>query len=441
MSEALQLPPIDPYVVPHSIEAEQAVLGGLMLDSNAWDEIADRVMASDFYVREHVLIFQAIAGLVAQSKPIDIITVSEVYTDLAYLGLLAKNTPSAANILAYADIVKQNAQRRGLITVGKEIYELGFSAKDKTVKELLDEAERKVFAIAEHNLSGRCGVKSISEILADTVSRIETLSKSDLTITGVSSGFDEFDSVTSGLQNSDLIIVAGRPSMGKTTFAMNIAECVSIKTDKPVLIFSMEMPSEQLSMRLLASLARIELQKIRSGQLRDEDWPRLASALVLLSSAKLFIDDSIALGPLEVRARARRLMREQGGLGLIVVDYLQLMQMPASNENRATEISKISRSLKTLARELDVPVIALSQLNRSSEQRVDKRPIMSDLRESGAIEQDADLITFIYRDEVYNKDSANKGTAEIIIAKQRNGSIGDLRLTFLGHFSRFENFK
>jgi replicative DNA helicase len=427
-------------IPPHSIEAEQAVLGGLMLDSSAWDQIADRIKSIDFYRRDHGLIFQAISGLAAQSRPIDVITVSEVYTDLAYLGALAKSTPSAANIVAYADIVKEKSLLRKLIEVGEEISELGFNSKGQIAKELVDEAERKVFAIAEQKLFDRHGIKTIAEVLTNTIERIEVLSESDSPITGMSSGFMDFDKLTSGLQRADLIIVAGRPSMGKTTFAMNIAEWISMKSDKPVLIFSMEMPAEQLAMRMLASLARIELQRIRNGQLHDEDWPRLSAAIAMMASRKMFIDDSGSLSPIEVRARARRLMREQGELGLIVVDYLQLMKVPGNNEHRAAEISEISRSLKTLARELNVPVIALSQLNRSLEQRTDRRPIMSDLRESGAIEQDADLITFIYRDEMYNKDTADKGTAEIIIAKQRNGPTGMMRLTFLGHFSRFENF-
>lgn len=427
-------------IPPHSMEAEQAVLGGLMLDSEAWDQIADRISAADFYRRDHGLIFQAIAGLVIQNRPIDVITVSEVYTDLAYLGTLAKNTPSAANIVAYADIVKEKALLRRLIEVGESITELGFNSKGKIAKELVDEAERKVFAIAERQFLGQQGIKTIAEILTNTIARIELLSESDSPITGISSGFTDFDKLTSGLQRADLVIVAGRPSMGKTTFAMNIAEWISIKTDKPILIFSMEMPAEQLAMRMLASLARIELQRIRSGQLHDDDWPRLSSAIAMMAARKMFIDDSGSLSPIEVRARARRLMREQGELGMIVVDYLQLMRVPGNNEHRAAEISEISRSLKILARELNVPVVALSQLNRSLEQRTDRRPIMSDLRESGAIEQDADLIIFIYRDEVYNKESAYKGTAEIIIAKQRNGPTGMMRLTFLGHFSRFENF-
>lgn len=427
-------------IPPHSIEAEQAILGGLMLDSSAWDQVADRLNVTDFYRHDHGLIFQAIAGLILQNKPVDLVTVSELYNDLAYLGGLVKSTPSAANIVAYADIVKEKSLLRKLIQVGEEISELAFNANNKIATELVDEAERKVFAIAEHKLRNNQGIKNITEILTTTIARIELLSKSDSPITGTPSGFTDLDKITSGLQKSDLIIVAGRPSMGKTTFAMNIAEWITIKSEQPVLIFSMEMPGEQLAIRMLSSLSRIELQRIRNGQLNEEDWPRLSAAIAIMGTRKMYIDDSGSLSPIELRARARRLMREQGELGLIVVDYLQLMRVPGNSEHRTAEISEISRSLKALARELNVPVIALSQLNRSLEQRTDRRPIMSDLRESGAIEQDADLITFIYRDEMYNKDTPDKGTAEIIIAKQRNGPTGMIRLTFLGQFSRFESY-
>jgi replicative DNA helicase len=336
--------------------------------------------------------------------------------------------------------VKQRATLRRLIEVGTELTNYGFHPKGRTPTELLDEAERKVFAIAEQGGRADHGPKGLAEVLASTVNKVEALFEADSPITGAASGFDEFDRMTSGLQPSDLIVVAGRPSMGKTTFAMNMAEYVGMKSNKPVLIFSMEMPSEQLGMRILASLGRIELQKLRTGQLNDSDWPRLSSAVGLISSRKIFIDDTPALSPNDMRARARRVAREHGDLGLIVIDYLQLMQIPGLNENRTAEISEISRSLKSLARELSVPLIALSQLNRSLEQRMDKRPLMSDLRESGAIEQDADLIVFIYRDEVYHKENAEKGVAEIIIGKQRNGPTGTVRLTFLGQYSRFENY-
>lgn len=438
-------------IPPHSIEAEQAVLGGLMLDNNAWEQVVDRLNEKDFYRADHRLIFRTMAALALQDKPLDLITISERLEaqnelnevgGLGYLGQIAKNTPSAANITAYADIVKERALLRQLIEVGSEISGSGFEPKGRMAAELVDEAERKVFAIAERGgtNSDNSGPQAISAVLGRTVERIEHLFESDSPITGVSTGFNDFDKLTSGMQQSDLIIVAARPSMGKTTFAMNIAEYIGMKCEKPVLIFSMEMPSEQLAMRMLSSLGRIEMQRIRSGQLEDGDWPRLSSAIAMMSEKKIFIDDTGSLSPSDVRARARRVVREHGDLGLIVIDYLQLMRVPGNSEHRAAEVSEISRSLKSLARELNVPIIAISQLNRSLEQRTDRRPMMSDLRESGALEQDADLIVFIYRDEVYNKDTAAKGSAEIIVAKQRNGPIGTVRLTFLGHYSRFENF-
>lgn len=438
-------------VPPHSVDAEQAVLGGLMLDNQAWDRVADRLSQYDFYRPDHRTIYRVMADLALQSKPIDLITVSEVLErtasleqvgGLAYLGALAKNTPTSANIVAYADIVRERAVIRRLIEIGNEITESAFDAGGRNAAELLDDAERKVFAIAEQGSRAvQAGPQAISAVLARTIARIDTIFNAGSAITGISTGFNDFDKITCGLQSSDLIVVAGRPSMGKTTFAMNIAEHAAMKNpDSAVLIFSMEMPADLLAMRMLASMGRVDHQKIRTGQLTDADWPRLSSAISLMSSKKLLIDDSGSLSPLEIRARARRVAREQGGLGLIVIDYLQLMRVPGHNEHRAAEISEISRSLKALARELNVPVIALSQLNRSLEQRPDKRPLMSDLRESGAIEQDADLIAFVYRDEVYNKDSNDKGTAEIIIGKQRNGPIGMIRLTFLGQYSRFDNY-
>lgn len=436
-------------VPPHSIEAEQAVLGGLMLDNQAWDNVADRLTENDFYRLDHRSIFRTMSDLVLQSKPLDVITVSENLErskdlenvgGIAYLGALAKNTPSSANIMAYADIVRERAVLRELIGVGGEITESAFEPKGRVAIELLDEAERKVFAIAERGGHKSTGPEVISEVLARTVDRIDALFQAKSPITGISSGFHDFDRMTSGMQPADLIVIAGRPSMGKTTFAMNLAEHAAMQDDSVVLVFSMEMPAESLAMRMLASLGRIEQQRIRSGQLSDDDWPRLTSAISMMSSKKLLIDDSGGLSPFEVRAKARRVARSYGKLDLIVIDYLQLMRVPGHSEHRASEISEISRSLKALAKELNVPVVVLSQLNRSLEQRPEKRPVMSDLRESGAIEQDADLIVFIYRDEVYNKDSHDKGTAEVIIGKQRNGPIGTVRLTFLGQFSRFENF-
>ncbi|WP_018954207.1 replicative DNA helicase [Thioalkalivibrio sulfidiphilus] len=436
-------------VPPHSMEAEQAVLGGLMLDNEAWDAVADRLSEADFYRHDHRLIFRAIGELAERNSPFDVVTLSERLESrgelddaggLAYLGLLAKDTPSAANIRAYADIVRERSVLRQLISVGTEIADSGFNPEGRESRELLDAAEQKVFEIAEQGARAQQGFRSMRALLRNTVEHIEMLYERDNPITGLPTGYSEFDEMTSGLQGGDLVIVAGRPSMGKTSFAMNIAEYAALKQQAPVAVFSMEMPGEQLSMRLLSSMGRINQQRLRTGRLEDEDWPRFTSAVSMLSEAQLYIDDSPALSPTEVRARARRLMREHKKLGLIVIDYLQLMQVPGSNENRTTEISEISRGLKALAKELSVPVIALSQLNRGLEQRPNKRPVMSDLRESGAIEQDADLICFIYRDEVYNPESPDKGTAEIIIAKQRNGPIGTVRLTFLGQYTRFENY-
>jgi len=436
-------------VPPHSIQAEQSVLGGLMLESTAWDQVADRVTEQDFYRREHQLIFRAIASLVEQSKPTDVVTVNDELEQnnlsqqgggLAYLGSLAKDTPSAANIRAYADIVREHSIKRQLVRVGTEIADSGFQTEGRKSIELLDLAEQKVFEIAEKGARGRGGFEPIKSLLTKAVDRIEKLFESDDPITGISTGFTDLDRMTSGLQPADLVVVAGRPSMGKTTLAMNIAENVAINSGKPVAVFSLEMPGESLAMRMMSSLGRIDQHRIRSGSLEDDEWPRLTSAVSILAEAKMYIDDTPAMTPTEVRARARRLMREHSELGMIMIDYLQLMQAPGMAENRTNEISAISRSLKALAKELNVPVIALSQLNRSLEQRTNKRPIMSDLRESGAIEQDADLVIFIYRDEVYNDESPDKGIAEIIIGKQRNGPIGTVRLTFLGQYTKFENF-
>ncbi len=436
---------------PHSIEAEQSVLGGLMLDNEAWDRVSEKVVEHDFYLRSHRLIFNAMARLAEGNQPIDLITVSEALEanqqlddigGFAYLGEIAKNTPSAANILAYADIVRERAVVRDMIGVAHDIADAGYDTQGRTAAELLDFAETKVFKIAEQRAKANEGPEPINSILAKTIDKIDALYRSPQNgITGVSTGYVDLDKMTNGLQPSDLIIVAARPSMGKTTFAMNLCEHAAITSDKPVLIFSLEMPSDQIMMRMLASLGRINQTKVRTGQLEDEDWARLSSAIELLNSkGKMYIDDASGLTPTEVRSRARRIAREHGGLSMIMVDYLQLMTVPGMSENRTLEIAEISRSLKALAKELKVPVVALSQLNRSLEQRADKRPVNSDLRESGSIEQDADLIMFIYRDEVYHEDSADKGTAEIIIGKQRNGPIGRVRLTFHGHFSRFDNY-
>ncbi|MCQ8118099.1 replicative DNA helicase [Methylomonas rosea] len=436
-------------VPPHSIQAEQSVLGGLMLDNQTWDSVADKVVETDFYRRDHRLIFRSIAQLAEKQDPFDVVTLSEVLETtgelqdvggLAYLSTLARDTPSAANIVAYANIVRDRSVLRQLIHVGTEISDSAFTTEGRETADLLENAERRVFEIAEQRQRGQGGFSSIKSLLAKAVDKIETLYELDGDITGASTGFTDLDEKTSGLQPADLIIVAGRPSMGKTTIAMNMAENVALKSGMPVAVFSMEMPGESLAMRMMSSLGRIDQHKVRTGKLDDDDWPRLTSAINLLAETKLFIDDTPALTPTEVRSRARRLTREHGQLGLIVLDYLQLMQSPASGDNRVQQISDISRGLKALAKELNVPVIALSQLNRNLEQRPNKRPVMSDLRESGAIEQDADLIIFVYRDEVYHEDSPDKGIAEVIIGKQRNGPLGTVRLTFLGQYTRFENF-
>ena len=437
----------DMKVPPHSMEAEQSVLGGLMLDNESWEIIADLVNEKDFYRHDHALIFRAIAALSEDDKPYDVVTISDWLEQrneldniggLAYLGILANDTPTAVNIKAYAEIVREYSVLRNLIQVGHDITNTAYNADGRTSRDLLDEAERLVFQIAEQSAGNRQGFENIKSLLTKAVEKVEELYKSDEPLTGISSGFSKFDEMTSGLQNSDLIIVAGRPSMGKTTFAMNLAENAAVSAEKTVAVFSMEMPGDQLALRMMSSLGRIDQHNLRTGKLQDHDWPRLTSSVAMLSKAKIFIDDTPALSPTELRARSRRLKREHG-LDMIILDYLQLMQINGSTENRATEISEISRSLKALAKELQVPVIALSQLNRSVEQRPDKRPVMSDLRESGGIEQDADVILFIYRDEVYNPESADKGTAEILIRKQRNGPIGKVRLAFLGQFTRFEN--
>jgi len=434
-------------VPPQSLEAEQAVLGGLMLENEAWDKVSEELVDGDFYRHEHQLIFRAMAGIIEKSQPLDVITLSEALDKvgdleavggLAYLGELAKNTPSASNIRAYADIIRERSVLRQLVTVAHEIADDAFDTGGMSSSDILDEAERKVFQIAETRPNVG-GPQAVNPLLTKAIEKIDELYQSDNAITGLSTGFADIDAMTAGLQPSDLIIIAGRPSMGKTTFAMNLVEHAVISGEKPVVVFSLEMPGDSLVMRMLSSLGRIDATKMRTGQLDDDDWPRLTSAVSLLKDRPLFIDDNAALSPTEVRSRARRIAREHGQLGLIMIDYLQLMQVKGSSENRTGEISEISRSLKALAKELKVPVIALSQLNRSLEQRTDKRPVMSDLRESGAIEQDADVIAFIYRDEVYNDESPDKGVAEIIIGKQRNGPIGKRRLAFIGKYTKFED--
>lgn len=437
---------------PHSVEAEQSVLGGLLLEASALDKIVDLVSADDFYRQEHRLIFRQILRLTEQAKPVDVITVAEALEisgelekigGLPYLGGLAQNVPSAANVRRYGEIVRERSIMRQLVEVGTDIAGSAYNPTGRDAAQLLDEAESKVFEIAEAGSKGKQGFMSMPPLLTQVVERIETLYARDNSsdVTGTATGFSDLDRMTSGLQDGDLVIVAGRPSMGKTAFSINIAENVALDSNKPVAIFSMEMGATQLAMRMLGSVGKLNQHDLRTGRLQDDDWGRLTHALGKLNDAPIHIDESAALSALEVRARARRLHRTHGGLGLIVIDYLQLMSSNAGkvSENRATEISEISRSLKALAKELQVPVIALSQLNRSLEQRPNKRPVMSDLRESGAIEQDADLILFIYRDEVYNSDSPDKGKAEIIIGKQRNGPIGKVELAFRGEYTRFDN--
>lgn len=436
-------------ITPHSIEAEQAVLGGLMLASQEESlaiESIERLRPAIFYRIEHQVIFKSMMQLIRANKPIDIITVSDYLKEteklhdvggLIYLNELALSTPSAANIGTYADIIYERYVRRALLTTCTQVIDACYNTKGQSSAEILDTAEQKMFKISQHAHKSS-GPEDIKDVLSRSIDQIETRCKNKGIISGIATGFDDFDKVTTGLNPGELIIIAGRPSMGKTSFAMNIAEYAGIKSGKCVLVFSMEMPAEDLSNRMLSSLGRIDQNKLRTGNLNDSDWARISDTLKVLDKANIRLDASPALSPLELRARARRVAKEHD-LGLIVIDYLQLMQIPGHSENRTAEISTISRSLKALAKELNVPIIALSQLNRTLENRPNKRPIMSDLRESGAIEQDADLIAMIYRDEVYNSDSPDKGTAEVIITKHRNGPIGMVRLTFVGHHTRFDN--
>lgn len=439
-TDALRLPP-------HSVEAEQSLLGGLMLDRRAWDQIADVVSEGDFYRPDHQRIFEAIGHLTNNGSPADAVTVGERLTQLdkleqsgglEYLGRLVQDTPSAANIKAYATIVRERSMLRQLIEIGGDIAASAQVTEGRSAQELVDVAEQRVFKIADQGQRRGSGFVALKDILPATIDRLDVLSHTEGDITGIPTGFDAMDKYTAGLQRGDLIIVAGRPSMGKTTLAMNLAENAAIGHGIATAVFSMEMSAEQLSFRMIGSIGRVDQSHLRTGRLADEDWSRIDSAVSMMSAAPMFIDDTPALSPTEIRARARRLKREHN-LGLVVVDYLQLMQVTGNTENRATEISEISRGLKALAKELDCPIIALSQLNRSVESRTDKRPVMSDLRESGAIEQDADLIVFIYREEVYEPDTPRKGVADIIIGKQRNGPVGDFSLTFLGQYTRFEN--
>ena len=442
--ENLKLPP-------HSIEAEQSLLGGLLIDNSALDQVGDTISSKDFYRQDHRLIFIHINDLINSSNPADVVTVAESLEKnselasiggISYLGSLAENMPSVANIRGYAKIIRDNSILRNLITVGSEIVEGAFLPKGKDAQQLLDEMEAKLFSIAEAQ-SNRLGYKDFQKVIADVVRNLEERGQNPETVTGLSTGFVDLDNLTTGLHGGELVIIAGRPSMGKTALAMNIAESCAVDQNKAVAIFSMEMGSEQIVTRLLGSVAKVDQQKMRTGKMDDDDWAKIANGLGRLNEAPLFIDEGSALNSYELRARARRLDRStEGGLGLIVVDYIQLMSPLGGpqGENRATEISEISRSLKSLAKELNIPVVALSQLNRNVDSRPDKRPQMSDLRESGAIEQDADVIMFIYRQIVYSKDPADEGIAEIIVAKQRSGPIKDIKLTFVGEYTRFENY-
>ncbi len=441
---------LDARLPPHSIDAEQAVLGGLMLDRTAWDNVGDVVQREHFYRPDHQHIFGSIAALAADGKPCDVVTVSNHLQSLgkldeagglAYLATLTRDTPTAANARAYAEIVKEKALLRDLIASGNEIASSVFVNEGQSARELVERAEQRIFQIAEGSSRGKGYVLARDE-LPKLIDQIDEWQRNPDGLRGLGTGFLDFDRITGGLRPGDLIIVAGRPSMGKTTFAMNIAENAALDLKRPaaVAVFSMEMPSDQLLMRMLASIGQVPLGAIRGGKLSDEHWNRMVGASGQLRDAKMFIDETPALTPTELRARARRIKREHG-LDMIVVDYLQLMQVPGTQDNRATEIAEISRGLKALAKELAVPVIALSQLNRGVEQRENKRPVMSDLRESGGIEQDADIILMLYRDEVYNAQSAAKGVAEIIITKHRNGEIGTFNLTFKGELTKFMNYQ
>lgn len=435
-------------VMPFSREAEKSLLGVLLLQSSVWEKVETLVIASDFYDVKHQLIFQAIAKMQTKGVSIDMLTVGEFLQNNeqieqaggeTYLYTLADQAPTGADITAYAQIIHDKALLRSLQKVATSVVESVYHPEGRTPDELLQQAEADIFSIA-HGQGNSTNMLPISDVLAKTTERIDQLYHSGQSMTGMPTGYTDFDQMTSGLQPGDLVIVAGRPSMGKTIFGGNICEYVAIATKKPCIFFSLEMPSESIVMRMLSSLGRIKQERIRSGKLKDDDWPRMTSAIGMLSEAPIFIDDTGGISPTDLRSRARKIAREHGDLGVIVVDYLQLMRVPEYRDNRVQEISEISRSLKLIAKELNVPVVALSQLNRSLENRTDRRPVNSDLRESGSIEQDADLIAFIYRDEVYYPDSPDKGTAEIIIGKQRNGPIGTVRLSYLGEFVRFDNY-
>ena len=436
-------------IPPHSIEAESSVLGGLLLDNGAWDRMGDLLVDGDFYRHEHKLIYAAIGGLINASKPADVITVYEQLQNLGkadeigglvYLNSLAQYVPSASNIRRYAEIVRERSILRKLVSASDEIATNAFNPQGKAVDKILDEAEQKIFNIGEEGTRMKQGFQSMDALVVDLLDRVTEMAENPNDITGVRTGFNDFDKMTSGLQPGDMIVLAARPSMGKTSLAINIAEHVALDEGLPVAVFSMEMGAAQLAVRIVGSIGRIDQGHLRTGKLTDEEWPRLTEAIEKLRTVSLHIDETPGLSTSELRANARRLARQYGRLGLIVVDYLQLMSTSGSgDENRATAVGEISRGLKMLAKELKCPVIALSQLSRGVESRTDKRPMMSDLRESGAIEQDADIIMFIYRDEYYNKESKEPGVAEIIIAKQRNGPVGTTKLAFLRQWTKFEN--
>jgi replicative DNA helicase len=446
-SQRFSSDPVNLKTPPYSLEAETSLLGGILVSDTAWDKVCDKVSSREFYFAKHGHIFTEMARVAEKNEPIDVVTVATSLEGQgllgsigghAYLSSLIDTTPSAANIVAYAEIIHDRATLRNLINTASDIQEEAFNPEGRKADEVLDNAERLIMQVAEQGPKSGSPVK-VDSLLTEAANRIEELYELKGSITGLSTGFKDLDKKTSGLQKSDLIIVAGRPSMGKTSFAMNLVEHAAMNSDKAILVFSLEMPASSLIMRMFSSIGKINASKVRNGQLEDSDWPKLQAAMKKLKETPLFIDDASSLTPTELRARARRVSREQGGLGMIMIDYLQLMQVAGAGEGRTAEITEISRALKGIAREFNCPVVALSQLNRSLEQRVNKRPVMSDLRESGAIEQDADLIMFIYRDEQYNEDSPDKGIAEIIIGKQRNGPIGTAKLAFIGQYTRFEN--
>ena len=439
-------------VPPHSVEAEQAVLAGLLLDNSAWDRAGDLVKESDFYRAEHRLIFGALATLINAGKPADVITVfehlqthgkTEECGGLVYLNALAQSVPSAANLRRYSEIVRERSVLRKLVATSDEIATAAFNPQGRQARDILDEAESKIFKIGEEGSRSREGFLSMDQLVVDLIDRVNELHENGAEeVTGVSTGLYDLDRMTAGLQPGDLIVLAARPSMGKTAFALNIAENVAVNEGLPVIVFSMEMGAAQLALRVVGSLGRIDQGHLRTGALRDDEWGRLAEAVEKLGKVSMYIDEGSALSPSELRARSRRQARISGQIGLIVIDYIQLMSGNGggSEENRATVVGEISRSLKSLAKELKCPVIALSQLNRSVETRTDKRPMMSDLRESGAIEQDADVIMFIYRDDYYNRETSKEpGVAEIIIAKQRNGPVGTCKVAFLKPLTKFDN--